>query len=498
MGLNRLASTWLAPVDAASLAAFRISFGLIMAWWCLDDLRTGRVYELYVVPRFHFTYYLFDWVRPWPGAGMSLQFAAMAILAACIALGFWYRLATVLFALAFTHFFLIDRAYYQNHYYLLLLTSWLLTILPLHRACSLDALERPTIRSQTAPAWMLWLVRFHVGLPYVFGGVAKLHPDWLAGEPMRHVLAANSRFPLVGPWFTTEAAVALFSWGGLLFDLAIVPLLLWKPTRLVAYALCLFFHVMNAMLFSIHIFPWFMIFATTIFFEPSWPRGVFGGARLVLPQPESRGWRSLNRKSRCGVCLIATYCAFHLVWPLRHYAYAGDASWNERGHYFAWHMMVRGKTSGARFYVTDSQTDRTWIADVRGLVNSEQISPMGRDPEMILQLAHYLRDEERRRHGRNVQVRALVLTSLNGRKPQLLIDPTFDLACEPRGFHTRPWIQPLTEPLRSVPWTVPVVEWERHVVLPPLPFLHASSSSPSRNHPEEHSNQRGGSYNGRH
>src|SRR5262245_20273264 len=125
-GVDRLVAAVCAPVDPASLVVFRIGFGLAMAWWSFDELRTGRVHQLYELPRFHFTYYLFDFVRPWPGSGMTLHFVALLLLALCIAAGFPYRAATILFALGFTYFLLLDRTNYQNHYYLLTLISWTL------------------------------------------------------------------------------------------------------------------------------------------------------------------------------------------------------------------------------------------------------------------------------------------------------------------------------------------------------------------------------------
>ena len=49
----------------------------------------------------------------------------------------------------------------------------------------------------------------------------------------------------------------------------------------------------------------------------------------------------------------------------------------------------------------------------------------------------------------NVEVRARVMVSLNGRPPQLLIDPEVDLAKEEIGLLPARWIVPLTTPLRS-------------------------------------------------
>ena len=468
---ERLLTSLFAPVDIASLIVFRIGFGSLMAWWARDYLVSGRVRLLYVEPKFHFTYYLFDWVRPWPGDGMYVHFALLAALGVAIACGYCYRLATLLFAAGFTYVFLLDATNYQNHYYLVLLLSWTLVLLPLQRAVSVDAARSPALREQIAPAWALWLVRFHIALPYVFGGLAKLNGDWFAGEPARQMLAAEAGLPAIGPLLTSEWTVALVVWGGLLFDLAIVPLLLSRRTRAVGYVLCLCFHVMNSVLFQIHIFPWFMIFASTIFFEPGWPRRILGGDPLdVLPAP-AVSWRSLAPGARLGLVLLAAYCLFHVVWPLRHHVYHGSASWTEQGHFFAWRMMLRGKMAGVRYYLIEPETGQTQHVDLRPYLNVDQAGRFSRDPEMILHLAHFLADEHCRQTGREIEVRALVLASLNGRKPQLLIDPSVDLARQPRGFHHRPWIEPLREPLRKEPWKVPLVEWEQHVELPPLPVV---------------------------
>jgi hypothetical protein len=238
-----------------------------------------------------------------------------------------------------------------------------------------------------------------------------------------------------------------------------------------AYALCIFFHLTNAVLFNIHIFPWFMIFASTIFFEPGWPRRILGGEPLALPTPAPHAWSALTHRARWALILLLAYCTFQITWPLRHHLYPGDAGWTEQGHFFAWRMMLRGKMAGVRYYLTDARSGETWNVDLREYLNVDQANRYSRDPEMILHLAHFLADEYRSGSSETVEVRALVLSSLNGRRPQLLIDPTVDLAKQPRGFHHRPWLVPLKEPLRAEPWSIPLVEWEQHVELPPLPQL---------------------------
>ena len=65
-------------------------------------------------------------------------------------------------------------------------------------------------------------------------------------------------------------------------------------------------------------------------------------------------------------------------------------------------------------------------------------------------LSHDDLAELKRREGyENVEVRARAMVSLNGREPQLLIDPNVDLAKEDVGLLPVRWIVPLTTPLRS-------------------------------------------------
>ena len=266
--LRALPARLFAPVDIASLACFRIVFGAIMLWEVIRYFSHGWIERYFITPTFHFTFYGFGWVQPWPGDGMYWHFFALGVLALLIMVGFLYRLSAALFFLGFTYVFLLDQARYLNHFYLVCLLSLLMVLIPAHRALSVDALARPSLRAATAPAWALWLLRAQVGLVYFYAGVAKLNGDWLRGEPIRDWLAYRTDFPIIGPLFTQEPVMWMFAYGGLLLDLLLAPLLLWRRTRWFAFALAVLFHLLNAGLFSIGIFPWLMIAATVMFFPP--------------------------------------------------------------------------------------------------------------------------------------------------------------------------------------------------------------------------------------
>ena len=70
---------------------------------CIDlvwHLLGRAVEQVWVLPRLHFKYYGFEWVATWPGDGMYWHFAALAVLALCVAAGFYYRVSAVLLCLA--------------------------------------------------------------------------------------------------------------------------------------------------------------------------------------------------------------------------------------------------------------------------------------------------------------------------------------------------------------------------------------------------------------
>lgn len=439
-----LARRLFAGVDIAGLVWFRVAFGVLMmveVWRYFPRIR-----DLYIAPKFHFTFHGFDWIQPWSGDGMYVHFAALGLAAFCVAIGLCYRLAAPALFLGISYVFLLDQSVYLNHMYLIALVSFLLIFVPAHRAFSVDAWRRPKLRAQTAPAWALWLLRAQIGVPYVYGGLAKLNHDWLRGEPMRMWLADRADRPLLGPLFTQEWVVYLFSYGGLLFDLLVVPALLWRRTRPYAFALALCFHATNAQVFEIGIFPWMMMAATLIFFPPDWPRRVWnrlaprlGAAPSSPPVPRPPPAR-LRPAQIVTLGLLATYLTWQLLFPLRHWLYPGDVAWTEEGHKFAWRMKLRDKHSHVRFYAADPVTGKSWWLDTRGRLKPWQRAELGGRPEMILQFAHHLADELRARGHGNLEIHAVARVALNGRAPRLLIDPAVDLAAVQPSLRPASWI----------------------------------------------------------
>ncbi len=440
-------------VDAAGIAVFRVAFGGILLSEIIRYLVGGHVEYLYAKPDFHFTFYGFDWVAPWPGVGMYVHFVVLGILAALLMVGLLYRVAAILFFLGFTYVFLLEQAYYLNHFYLVCLLGLLLVFIPADRAFSVRRWLRPGT-PRTLPAWTLWLLRAQIGIVYFYAGVAKLNGDWLRGEPMR------SFTPGLPAWARGEVVVYLISYGGLLFDLLVVPFLLWRKSRPIAFAVALVFHLANAFFlpFQIGIFPWYMIAATTLFFEPDWPRRAIAGLRRLFhrrsrsiaaagPIAADAPVVSTGALHRRFVLILGgAYLVIQILLPLRHHLYPGDPGWTEEGNNFAWRMMIYNKQPEARFFARDPTTDTRWELDPSAYLSDFQRAIMPLRPDMILQFCHRVADDLRARGHENAEIRAYIKSSFNGRRNQLYVDPMVDLARESRSLRPKTWIKPLVVP----------------------------------------------------
>lgn len=466
---------WYQPVDIASMAIFRIVFGCFMCWHVYKFVSRGWVHHFFIEPKFHLKFPGFEWIEPLPGDQMLYLFYVMGLAAVAITLGIRYRMATIIFFLGFSYIFLLEKTLYQNHYYLIGLLSAIMVVIPADRAFSLTALLQPSLRSDYCPRWSLWLLRFMVGVPYFFGGVAKLNMDWLQAQPMLSWLPGNDHFIMIGPYVDQPWLAWVISYGALLFDLLVVPLLLWHRTRAFAFLAAVGFHVCNSQWFNIGIFPWFMIAATTIFFEPDWPRRLFAHRWFQSRQqlfPVVPNWRRVVT-----LTLLWSFVVWQLLMPFRHLSYPGCVSWTEEGHYFAWHMMLRRKLVGLRFYATDPRTGQTGVIQTQEFLIPRQSQRIGNDPDMILQFVHFLKEEFSREGFEEIEIRVLAIASLNGRKPQLLFDQNLDLARLKRSWGHYNWVAELTEPVPVKSWDVPLLEWPKALDLQPPSVAQSTPSA---------------------
>lgn len=452
-GQSGIVTLLFTPVDVASVALFRMAFGAILLWEIYRYFVKGWIDRYWVEPVMTLHYYGLDWLEPLPRAGMYAVFALMGIAATLIAAGLAYRIAAAVFCVLFAYVFFLDQSRYLNHFYFVFLLSLLMMFIPAHREWAINTKLQKTARSRFIPAWCLWLLRFQIGVVYVFAGIQKINSDWFHGEPMRTWLARKTDWSLVGPLFDDERTVAFFTFGGIAFDLLVVPGLLWRRTRPFAFAAALAFHLFNSQFFKIGIFPWLMIAATTLFFAPDWPRHLAARftnrpvSRVALPPPESLRLDDLDLKRQITLWLLAAYAMFQLLFPLRAVLYPGNHLWTEEGMWFSWNMMLSEKRSLIVFTVVDPQTNQRVDVYPEMYVKQLQYVVGTRCPDSVVQIAHYIAQRARESGSKDAKVYVKWYMSMNGREPQLYVDPNVDFAAMPRGLRPKRWILALEKPL---------------------------------------------------
>lgn len=436
------------PVDGRSLAVLRIALGTVTAAAALRTWSYGWADSLYAAPGHRFTYFGMGWVpQPGPGA-MRVLLLAVAASGVTVALGWRTRASALALAVTFGWVEMIDATTYLNHYWLLTLLAVLSVVAPVGARWSLDARRHGP--RDVALGWV-WLLRFQIGVVYVFAGLAKLQHDWLVDAlPLRLWLPARAHLPVVGPLLREPVTAHALAVAGAVYDTTIVPALLWRRTRPVAWLAVVGFHVATWVLFPIGVFPWVMIATSTVFFDPDWPGRAAGWLRLQARTPaapiepvgrtDRRPVPALARR-RLLVGAAGTWVVVQLALPLRHLAYPGDHRWTGQGYRFGWNVMLVERTGSTTFIVTEPATGRTWTADPEQLYTPAQIRVMNGEPDLILQAAHAIAAEERAL-GHDVEVRVDAWLSFNGRPAQRWIDPQVDLAAQPRSLAPASWILP--------------------------------------------------------
>ncbi len=425
------------PVSGQSLVFFRIVFGAVVAVSAIRLLLTGWAVTLYGGPDRHFSYPAMGWV-PVPSAlMMQVLIAGIAVSAVLVVFGYRYRISIAVLWVLFTWMEFTEATVYLNHYWFVSVMGALLVVLPMDSA-------------GPVPVGAVWLVRFQVAVVYVFAGIAKLHTDWLAnGLPMSLWLGTRSDLPLIGGLLEHPGAAVVLSVAGALFDCLIVAFLLWHPTRFWAWLVVVAFHLATWVLFPIiGVFPFLMIGASSIFFDPDWPTkfgwqtSVGAGSKtgpVATPAPVPR------KVPRLMMGAAALWIALQLLLPLRHFLYPDDSRWTGEGFRFSWNVLAIEKAGDVTFRVTDTRTGDTIRTDGTDLFTPQQWRTMATDPELIRQAAHEVAQSEAATRNVSVsrlQVRVDAFVSLNGRSAQRMIDPDVDLASQPAKLGHQSWIRP--------------------------------------------------------
>lgn len=436
------------PVDIAPLVIFRMLFGLMMFAGILRFWLNGWISDLYVKPRFYFSYWGFEWVHPLGHTGMHLLFLLAGISTILIAAGFLYRISAVVFFLVFTYIELIDATNYLNHYYFISLVGFLMIWLPAHRFFSIDVAIWPHLKCDKMPLWAIGIIRLQIAVVYFFAGLAKLSPDWLLhAMPMKIWLPAKSHLPVIGDLMYENWVAYLFSWFGMVYDLFIAFFLINRKTRPVAYVFVIGFHLATALFFpGIGMFPYVMIICSFVFFSSSFQQKLLNGfIRRGKSASSGYVYQLPVRVNTLFMVAAGIYFCIQIVVPLRFLAYPGQLFWYEEGYRFSWRVMLMEKSGNTFFYVKEPSTGKTFEVNNNEFLSPLQDKMMSTQPDLILRYAHYLASVYKQRGLKNPSVYAESYVALNGERSRPFTNPSIDLSRQSLSWCHYTWILPLAE-----------------------------------------------------
>lgn len=433
-------------IDNSQLIIFRIFFGILVALECFGAIATGWVKRNLITPQYTFPFIDFEFLQPLPGYGMYFYFCTMGLLGLFIAIGFKYRASIISFTVLWTTTYLMQKTAYNNHYYLLILISLLMCFFPAERSRSYDVKMYSELEINSMYAYVKWIIILQLFIVYVYASIAKMYGDWLDFSTIATLMNSKKDYWLIGDILQQPWIHSIIGSVGILFDLLIVPALLWKPTRKIAFFLSLFFHLFNSIIFQIGIFPYLSIAFSVFFFEPETIRSIFFKSK----RPYTASKFIIPTYKNILLLGFFVYFIIQLLLPIRHYAIDGDVLWTEEGHRMSWRMMLRSRQGKGTFKVVDKKTEEVTYINPKDYLTASQERKIFAYPDFAWQFAQYLKKVFEQK---NMEVEIYLensLISINRKTYSPFIDPEIDLAAEPwyqTKHHT--WILPSNNKIKN-------------------------------------------------
>jgi len=429
-------------IDNIGLVLFRVVFGLLISIEAFGAIATGWVRRTLVEPDFTFNFIGFEFLQPLVGSTMYFYFALMGVFGLMVMLGYKYRISMVAYALMWSAVYLLQKSAYNNHYYLMMLLCWIMAFLPAHRQLSLDVKLNPSKKSSAMPRWCLLVLIIQVWLVYTFASIAKLYPDWLDGTTIALFMNSKKEYWLIGPTLQLDWVHHTIIYVGIFFDLLIVPLLLWKRTRMIGFAISVFFHLFNSVVFQIGIFPYMSIAFALFFFSSETLKKRFIPRNY---QSAVSTFNSCSHPVKHNNILIGILCIYFIIQlglPLRHWFIKDDVLWTEEGHRLSWRMMLRSKSGSVAIWVVNKESGERYRYNYNELLKNKQKHSFKTKPDLIWQLAQRIKKVEAEK-GIDAAVYVDAKVRINGGVFHQFTDSEVDLAAVKwQHFKHHEWILP--------------------------------------------------------
>lgn len=420
-------------IDNSQIIVWRIFFGLLVAIECWGAIATGWVKETFVEPSFTFSFIGFEWTHFLLGPTMYYVYGFLGFLGILIAIGAFYKISSFLFAVSWSLVYFMQKEHYNNHYYLLMLVSWFMVFIPSNRLKSVDVLIWPQLRSNVTYNWTRLIFIFQLFIVYIYAAVAKLYQGWWSGDFLKgqyrnlgRWVQENIEWQTLTDFVYSREFAKLLSVIGFWFDLLIIPLLMWKRTRIAALIAAVFFHLFNSVTLHIGIFPFFALAMSVFFFPPKTIHRLFLDRRAAY-LPDSYEFKPRFTNHSLFAVVFFLYFGWQIYLPLRHWLIPGDVLWTEEGHRLSWRMMLRDRTATIVFKVKDKKTATEYKVNLSEEMTPLQLSRISTHPDMIWQFAQRLKQEYAAK-GKDVSVFVNSQVSVNGGPFYEFTDSNADLA----------------------------------------------------------------------
>lgn len=425
-------------IDNSGLVVFRIVFGLLCFLESVGAVFTGWVKRTLIEPEFTFSFIGFEWLQPLPGNWMYAYYIVMGIFGILIMVGYKYRFSMFMFATMWTATYLMQKSSYNNHYYFLFILSYLMVFLPANRYASLDVKLNPNLKRISMPAWCKWVFVVQLLILYSFASINKIYPDWLNGSFIELLMKGKAHYPIIGDVLQHKSVHYFLIYGGIFFDGLIIPALLFKPTRKIAFFASIFFHMFNSIVLQVGIFPYLSLAFSLFFFSPETVKTIFLKRKELYTSQDI----FTPKYSNVIIAIFSVYFLIHLALPLRHHYFKDDVLWTEEGHRLSWRMMLRAKSGTASYRVIDKATNTQIPIKLNDYLTKKQQRGASTKPDVIWQFAQHLKKDFAKK-GKDVSVFVTSYVSVNGKRSKQLIDPKVDLANQEwYHFKHHDWILP--------------------------------------------------------
>ena len=340
------------------------------------------------------------------------------------------KISTLVFGCCFTYFWLLDKGYFNNHYYFISLICLLLFV-----AEKESSFKKNILISKTS----LFSLQMMIFLIYFVAGINKLNPYWLFDlQPIKHILEV--KFMVTDNLFFQQKWITVFMvYFGLLFDLFIGFLLFFKKTRLIGFLLVIGFNIINFYLFKdvgeIGVFPFLMISTLILFIDPN-QISTFLNLN-TKPKQVLKNTNLINK-------LIFGFLIIQFILPFRHALFKGYVDYNGVGQRFAWRMKIMYKDSNINYFIEDKISKQKYSVDVTKMLTPTQYNNLKYYPDLIIPLAKKIKSEANTKFNiKFAKISCHYEVNFMGKYKQLLFSPEKDLTKISEKKLTNKWVKAL-------------------------------------------------------